>query len=62
MKNISDNPFWHYSVHLWPTAGESLLMLQDSYQLDINMVLYCCWLAEEKANHSFIGSTRELLA
>ncbi|OQX33637.1 MAG: TIGR02444 family protein [Oceanospirillales bacterium LUC14_002_19_P2] len=48
MKNISDHPFWHYSVQLWPTAGETLLMLQDSYQLDINMVLFCCWLANEK--------------
>ena len=57
MKNISDNPFWDYSVQVWPTAGETLLMLQETYQLDINMLLFCCWLAKE---HRVFRSSEQL--
>lgn len=45
----SENPFWDFSVDAYQQAGvENLcLQLQDEHQLNVNFVLYCCWLGKQ---------------
>ena len=44
-----DNPFWQFSLKLYATAGvENLcLQLQTQYGLNVNVLLWGCWLAEQ---------------
>lgn len=44
-----DNPFWRWSVAHYGMAETNLLRLQDEYQCDVNIILFCCWCAQEYA-------------
>ncbi len=37
--------FWTFSIDFYSKAGvkDALLVLQDTFGLDVNIVLYCCW-------------------
>lgn len=39
------NPFWSYSLTLYVREGvaEACLDLQDRLDLDVNLLLFCCW-------------------
>jgi uncharacterized protein (TIGR02444 family) len=39
------NPFWTYSLALYgrPGVDAACLALQDRLDLDVNMLLFCCW-------------------
>lgn len=39
--------FWDFSVRTYRTSGvpEACLSLQDEHGVDVNMFLYCCWVA-----------------
>lgn len=39
--------FWDFSVRTYRTSGvpDACLSLQDEFDIDVNMFLYCCWLA-----------------
>lgn len=39
--------FWRYSLELYAREGMSraLLALQDRHGADVNLLLYCCWMA-----------------
>src|SRR5690606_34209055 len=41
-----DNPFWDYALALYrrPGVEAACLELQARHGLDVNMVLFCCWL------------------
>lgn len=41
-----DHPFWDFSLQVYGTEGvaAACLVLQDAHQLDVNIVLYCCWI------------------
>ncbi len=41
------NPFWEFSTQVYSKQGvdKALLSLQDRMGVDVNMVLYCVWLA-----------------
>jgi uncharacterized protein (TIGR02444 family) len=41
------NPFWDYAVELYRREGveAACLELQQRHGLDVNVVLFCCWLA-----------------
>jgi uncharacterized protein (TIGR02444 family) len=43
---VPNNPFWQYSLKLYSQIGveSSLLILQDDYGADVNVLLCCCWL------------------
>lgn len=43
-------PFWDFSIRVYPLAEveQRCLELQDDYDLDVNLVLLCYWLAAEK--------------
>jgi uncharacterized protein (TIGR02444 family) len=42
-----DNPLWEYSLATYREAGvaESCLALQDTFGVDVNLLLYAAWLA-----------------
>lgn len=56
--NSSDNPFWRYSLAIYsqPGAADFLLDAQQQYQLDINILLFIGWLAQN--NKRFIPHPR----
>jgi uncharacterized protein (TIGR02444 family) len=41
------NPFWDYALELYRRKGvePACLELQQRHGLDVNLVLFCCWLA-----------------
>ncbi len=41
-----DHPFWDFSLEVYGTKGvaAACLVLQEAHQLDVNIVLYCCWI------------------
>ena len=45
-----DNDFWQFSLSLWQnkTAQETLLRLQDTQHVRINLLLFSMWLGMEK--------------
>ena len=47
-KHINDsNPFWNYTLEVYgiDRVREIVLLWQDDYGCDVNMLLCCCWLA-----------------
>jgi uncharacterized protein (TIGR02444 family) len=47
----SANPFWAFSLKFYCRKGvaSSCLELQESFGADVNILLYCCWIAFEGA-------------
>ncbi len=43
--DFPDHPFWDFSLEVYGAKGvaAACLALQDAHQLDVNIVLYCCW-------------------
>lgn len=43
------NPFWNFSLDHYKQEGvqAACLHLQDSFGADVNLVLYCLWLARQ---------------
>lgn len=44
-----DSQLWNYSTQIYQLAGveSSCLNLQNTFDTDVNILLYCCWLAEQ---------------
>lgn len=42
------NPFWDYSLEVYQreAVAKACLALQDRLQLDVNLLLFCCWTGE----------------
>ena len=45
-----DSGFWNFSISFYPLPDieQSCLQLQDNFELNVNLVLFCHWLAIEK--------------
>ena len=43
-----DNPCWDFALMVYRRDGvaEACLALQDSHGIDVNVLLFCCWLGE----------------
>lgn len=43
-----DNPFWQFSLAVYSDSKvqKSCLQLQNDYDANVNLLLYCCWLAK----------------
>lgn len=41
-----DHPFWDFSLEIYGADGvaPACLALQEAHQLDVNIVLFCCWI------------------
>lgn len=48
--NFPDSDFWNYSIQVYqiPEVEQACLKLQNSFQADVNLLLYCCWAGENK--------------
>lgn len=46
---MTDTLFWDWSLECYARAGvkDALLELQDRHGLDVNLMLWCVWLAEQ---------------
>ncbi|WDI31435.1 TIGR02444 family protein [Hyphococcus flavus] len=45
----AENPFWRWSLDIYgrKPIEQQLLNLQDQCGFDVNIILWCCWLAAE---------------
>lgn len=41
-----DHPFWDFSLEIYGADGvaPASMALQEAHQLDVNVVLFCCWI------------------
>ncbi|MBV1870529.1 MAG: TIGR02444 family protein [Gammaproteobacteria bacterium] len=55
-EGAESNPLWEYSLCSYKRAGVEAvcLTLQDEFNLNVNFLLYCCWLAAESIKISDI--------
>ncbi|MGI9307712.1 MAG: TIGR02444 family protein [Gammaproteobacteria bacterium] len=46
---LPSHPFWGYSLRLYAQPGvqQACLQLQDEFDLDVNLVLFCVWTGAE---------------
>lgn len=51
MSRASGNPFWDFSLRVYgqPGVAAACLRLQDQHDVDVNLLLYFCWLASRRA-------------
>jgi len=44
-----DHPFWRYSLSVYSQEGvpAELIALQDTFDIDVNVALFCLWLGKE---------------
>ncbi|MDE0335972.1 MAG: TIGR02444 family protein [Defluviicoccus sp.] len=44
--DFPDHPFWDFSLRVYGSAGvpEACLVLQERHGIDVNVLLYLCWL------------------
>ena len=44
--DFPDHPFWDFSLRVYGSDGvpEACLALQERHGIDVNVMLYCCWL------------------
>lgn len=47
---VLDNPFWRFSLRVYaePEVRDECLALQDTYGIDVNLLLFAAWLAAER--------------
>ncbi len=59
----AENPFWEFSLKFYGQDGvaSSCLALQDSFDADVNIVLYCCWVAQEGAQELAPAELAEII-
>jgi uncharacterized protein (TIGR02444 family) len=45
-----DNEFWRFSLRVYaaPGVADECLALQERYAIDVNVLLFCAWLAAER--------------
>ncbi|MCB1827573.1 MAG: TIGR02444 family protein [Coxiellaceae bacterium] len=45
---LPDNPFWDFSLHFYrqPGAEEALLLCQQQYGFNVNIILYILWFSD----------------
>ncbi|MCW9014695.1 MAG: TIGR02444 family protein [Gammaproteobacteria bacterium] len=60
--NFPDSEFWNFSTQIYQQAEveSACLHLQNTYDADINILLYCCWAGEQAFSLS-TDDIRELI-
>ncbi len=60
----TENPFWDYSVRVYSRKGAApaCLRLQDGVGADVNVLLYCCWVAHRGGVVFDDGAMKRVLA
>ena len=56
-----DSELWNYATQIYqiPEVEGSCLELQNQYDADVNILLYCCWVSEQK--HRLSGEDIQIL-
>lgn len=59
-----DNPFWDFSLSVYrkPGVADACLRLQDEAGLDVNLVLFTCWIAGVREAPLSDAEMREVVA
>jgi len=68
MTEAQGNPFWTYSLGLYgrPGVDAACLAVQDRLDLDVNMLLFCCWAGsrgrtlEDREVAALVAAVRDL--
>ena len=49
MNRTAGDNFWDFSLAIYrlPGVADRLIALQDDYDADVNLVLFCCWCGQE---------------
>lgn len=49
MTTVPENPFWDFSLTVYARDGvaPACLSLQDRLGVDVNLLLYCCWIGSQ---------------
>ncbi len=52
--DFPNSEFWNYSTQIWtlPDVEAICLDLQNNFDADINMLLYCCWVGDKSLSLS----------
>jgi len=47
MVDQDKHPFWQFSINVYAQDGvaDACIALQEEYQIDVNILLFCCWSA-----------------
>ncbi len=47
--SLPDHPFWNFSLRLYTQTrvAAACLALQDACRLNVNLLLYCCWMGKQ---------------
>jgi uncharacterized protein (TIGR02444 family) len=63
-KKFPSHPFWDYSLQLYglPGVEEACLTLQDEFDLDVNIVLFCLWSGAEGPGQLTAAEISECIA
>lgn len=63
-KKFPPHPFWDYSLQLYgrPGVEEACLVLQDEFDLDVNIVLFCLWAGAEGPGQLTAAEIAECIA
>lgn len=50
MADVDDNEFWVFSLRVYeaPAVEAECLAMQDAFGIDVNLLLFCAWLAAER--------------
>jgi len=50
--NFPNSEFWNYSTQIWtlPDVESLCLELQNNYDINVNLILYCCWVGDKNLN------------
>jgi len=52
--DFPNSELWNYSTQIWtlPEVEKICLALQDNFDININILLYCCWVGDKNLNLS----------
>ncbi len=47
--DFPNSDFWNYSSQLWtlPNVENQCLLLQNQHELNVNLILFCCWTGDQ---------------
>jgi uncharacterized protein (TIGR02444 family) len=50
--DFPNSEFWNYSSQIWtlPEVESTCLELQNNFDANVNLLLYCCWIGDKNLN------------
>ena len=62
--DFPDHPFWDFSLEVYGRDGVpgACLELQDAHELDVNVLLFCCWIGRSGRGRLTAAETDAMIA